>query len=551
MNYKSLGATRRLLAFSIAMLVPLFGFAQETAPAPATTAAPEEEEVVELSPFEVTDEGDVGYMAATTLAGNRLNTNLRDIGNAVQVVTEEFLRDTGAVSNDTLLQYTTNTEVGSVNGNFAGVGDGAILNETAKFKNPNQNTRVRGLAAADNARDYYLSNVPWDAYNVDRVDLQRGPNSIMFGHGSPAGIINTTTKQAGFQSGGNVQIRFDNYGSIRGSLDYNLALIEDELAVRVAGVSDNQEYKQDPAYQDALRGFGAVRWEPGFLKKGSARTTIKANVEVGEIKSNRPRQITPIDLITPWFANGTYEGKDRNGNPYTYNELNRQGFNPHTANDDNYGRPGHGATRPAINGGPDAGQPNPDYNPWVGNFAQNFGGPAIYFNGMPGAGDTWTQEIREVRGIGPDGEIDTGLGFNFNRPVGIATGSSWAKNAGIEFAEIYKNNNLSDPTVFDFYNNLLDGDNKEEWANFTTYSASLGQTFMNDKFGFELSYYGESYDDGQLSLITDSRQAIYIDINEVYADGTNAGTGTYPNNKPFADGTPNPNYGRPFISDSG
>ena len=552
MSYKTLGLTRRLLAFSGAILVPLSGYAQQTAPASTTAPAEtEDENIVVLSPFEVTGEGNVGYMAATTLAGNRLNTNLRDIGNAVQVITEEFLQDTGAVSNETLLQYTTNTEVGSINGNFAGVGDGATLNETDRFKNPNQNTRVRGLAAADNSRDYYLSNVPWDAYNVDRVDLQRGPNSILFGHGSPAGIINTTTKQAGFKTGGEAEVRFDNFGSIRGSLDYNLALVENELAVRAALVSDNQEFQQDPAYQDSNRGFLAGRWEPGFLKQGSARTIIKASFETGDIESNRPRSLPPIDLITPWFRNGTYQGKDRNGNPRTYNELNRQGFNPHAANDDNYGRPGHGQTRPAINGGPNAGQPNPAYNPRVGNFAQSFGGPVIYFNGFPGAPSIWTPEIREVRGIGPDGNIDTSLGFNFNRPVGIATQSNWAKNAGVEFAEIYKNQNLSDPTVFNFYDNLIDGDNKEEWTDFTTFNVSLGQTFMDEKFGFEVSYYAEEYEDGQLSLITDSRQALYIDINRVYPDGTPAGTGTYPDNRPYDDGTPNPNYGRPFISDSG
>jgi len=173
------------------------------APAKTTT---EEENVVTLSPFEVSGEGDTGYAAATTLAGNRLNTDLRDIGSAIQVVTSQFLKDTGAVNNETLLQYTTSTEVGSIQGNFAGLGDNASLNETGNFRNPSQNTRVRGLTNADNTRDYFLSNIPWDSYNVDRVDLQRGANSILFGQGSPAGIINNGTKQAGFKNSGEVEV---------------------------------------------------------------------------------------------------------------------------------------------------------------------------------------------------------------------------------------------------------------------------------------------------------------------------------------------------------
>jgi outer membrane receptor protein involved in Fe transport len=174
--------------------------------APATS--PAEETVIVLSPFEVSAETETGYSAATTLAGNRLNTELRDIGNAVTVVTSQFLRDIGATNNATLLQYTTNTEVGSIQGNFAGLGDGAQLNETARFRNPNANTRVRGLAAADNSRDYFLTDIPWDGFNVDRVDLQRGPNSIMFGQGSPAGLINTSTQGAAFRNAGEVDLRF-------------------------------------------------------------------------------------------------------------------------------------------------------------------------------------------------------------------------------------------------------------------------------------------------------------------------------------------------------
>src|SRR5450755_752870 len=89
-------------------------WAQQT-PAPASpdaTKKSEDLEVINLSPFEVSTSNDNGYTSATTLAGNRLNTELRDIGNAVSVVNSAFLKDINATDNKTLLQYTTNTEVG-------------------------------------------------------------------------------------------------------------------------------------------------------------------------------------------------------------------------------------------------------------------------------------------------------------------------------------------------------------------------------------------------------------------------------------------------------
>ncbi len=82
-------------------------------------------------------------------------------------------------------------------------------------------------AEADNTRDFYLSDIPWDSYNVGRVDLQRGPNSILFGIGSPAGIVNSSLNPASFKDSNKVENRLDNYGSFRISADFNKVLLKD------------------------------------------------------------------------------------------------------------------------------------------------------------------------------------------------------------------------------------------------------------------------------------------------------------------------------------
>ncbi len=527
-----------------------------------TRSSEENEDIVVLSPFEVSATEETGYAAATTLAGNRLNTQLRDIGNAVSVVTSQFLKDIGATNNETLLQYTTGTEVGNIYGNFAGTGDGSFLDESTKFTQPNNNTRVRGLTAADNTRDYFMTDIPWDGYSVDGVDLQRGPNSILFGQGSPAGIINIRTKQASFRNSNEVTARVGSFGSKRSTLDVNRVLLKDELAIRLAAVYNDEEYKQDPAYETQKRIFGALRYEPKFLKRGNARTIIKGTFEAGRVDSNRPRSLPPIDLITPWFRSGTYQGfytangTDINGNAVkagdkrTFNYLNRETFIPSQLQDDNTGLPNHGQMRPSINGGPNSGRFSPYYNPWLGNFGNQFGGPLVFFNdNSPTSTGAWVAEPKTVYGIGPNGQIDNGLSMPFQRPTGIATMASFAKNAGLPYSKfgIYKDVSLTDPSIFDFYNQLLDGPNKSEWQRFRTYNLNLAQTFLNDQLGFELVYNNEWSKRGQLSLLSGERQAIYIDINRVYGDGTPKGK----NGEPFADGTPNPNLGRAFVSDNG
>ena len=554
-------------AFSLSALF-IAGAHAQTAPAPATTPPVETDDaIIELSPFEVNaTENTGGYAAATTLAGNRLNTELRDIGSAVSVVTSEFLKDVGATDNRTLLQYTTSSEVGGTYGNFGGTGDGAVLDESPKFVTPSTNTRVRGLAAADNTRDFYMTSIPWDGYAVDGVDLQRGANSILFGMGSPAGIINTRTKQAMFSNANEISVRYGSYGSNRQTVDFNRVLLKNQLALRIAALRNDDKFKQDPAFSKDERVYGAVRFEPSFLKKNGMRTIFKMNYEAGRVRSNNPRTLPPIDNLTPWFLTGTYAGKDVEGNPTTFANLNRATFIPLALVDDNTPRQGHGQIRQKYNGpsipagvlswypnGISGGQPNPNYNPWVGNFAQQYGGPMVFFqnNSSTPAQMQLFEPRQEYAGAlnsagGFDSKID---GQRWQRPGSIAPYASYAKNAGLPFSNsgVYKDMSITDETIFDFYNKQLDGPNKKEWQDFRTYNASLAQTFFDGQIGFELSYNNEFYKNGRLSLLSGERQAIYVDINKVYADGSPAGK----NGEPYGDGTPNPNVGKAFISDNG
>ena len=225
-----------IATLSFSSLLPTVTLAQEE----------DEEEIFELSPFTVEDDPDLGYLALSSLAGTRLNTRLEDVGTSISVLTKEFLDDVGATDNRDLLLYVTNAEVGGVRGNFTGTGSGANLTENHLFTRPNNNTRLRGLASSDNTRNYFRSLIPFDSYNTTRVDMVRGANSILFGLGSPAGIINTTLQSAVFSDINEVTVRFDQHGSRRAITNINKELVENELAVRVILLSNDAKYRQGP-----------------------------------------------------------------------------------------------------------------------------------------------------------------------------------------------------------------------------------------------------------------------------------------------------------------
>lgn len=504
---------------ALSVLAPVSGFAQQV-------LDESEDEVYTMSPFEVTTTDDEGYFTTTTLAGNRLNTDIRDLGTSLSIYNMQFLDDVGATDNQTLLKYTLGTEVGGVFGNYSGSGGGASPNKDASYLNPGSTNRIRGLVSADNTRDLNLSSIPWDGYNIEAVDIQRGPNAILFGQGSPAGVINTRTKQALLLNDvREVSIRLDEYGSLRGSADFNQVLIEGELAVRFATVFNRGKFKQDPAFEDFDRQYIALRYQPKWFENLDGRTTIKASYEMGDSESNRPRNMPPEDRLTPWFT-----------------ELGQFTSNPAYMNNNNWQIPGYGMATQADNDG----NTNPNYEPWVNtNFGNNYYGGSIFFYDGDSSQYTYAMALNPIGylGINAEGERDGGIGgLAASQPHGIRGYRDWALDVGIPFASLTVNNSIKDPKVFDFYNRLIDGDIKREWHDFDSLDLQFSQTFFNDTVGIDIIYHDEEYNSGNYSPLVGGNGALFVDYNERWADGNNHASAGW-----YSDGTVNPNVGRAFV----
>ena len=246
----------------------------------------------------MSEEEDSGYLATQTLAGTRIKSNLRDLGASISVVTRQFLEDTNVTRASELLIYTVGTETAGTEGNYPATDNGVRGDFDTSTTSVHGSNRFRALDTPDYARDYFGTSIPFDSYNLARVELNRGANAILFGLGSPAGILNYNLVQPTFQNKGEVQFRVDEHGSFRTSLDLDRELIEDTLAVRIAVLSDNTKYKQEPAYEHQDRIFGALTWNI------TKNLTFRGNLEHGTMNANRPRPIAPSEAFSPWVLLG-------------------------------------------------------------------------------------------------------------------------------------------------------------------------------------------------------------------------------------------------------
>lgn len=301
-THRTLAGARRL-AWTLAASLAVVGTVRAQTAAPAPDSPPEskdkKEEVVVLSPFVVDSSTDEGYRATSTLAGSRLNTPLRDVAASITVVTKEFMTDTAAVSINDVLAYTANTE-GTRDFTASTTSLGRPQDDVAI--NSNSSNRVRGLYAADITRDYLYTIGTWvgfDSYNLDQVTINRGPNSALAGLGSPAGIVNYSPQYASLGRNHNeVSLRFGSYDDQRYTFNSNIVVKPEVLAVRVAAAYSDKGFKQQPAFNEDTRLYGAVTYKPW------SKTTIRATYENVGIKANNPNTLTPEDDVTQWVALG-------------------------------------------------------------------------------------------------------------------------------------------------------------------------------------------------------------------------------------------------------
>ena len=284
-------APRPLFASLAGWLAAAAALTAQTAPAPAP--APAKGEAIVLSPFSVSTDRDNGFVAASSLAGGRLATDLKDTPVAYSVLTRDFIDALGITNQFDASDWAPNS-VKSIAANGGGYGDD-VSNAPGTYN-------VRGAGGGRAQRNFFIYFSPNDSYVVERFDFGRGPNAILFGNSGLGGVSTVTTKQARF--GNNfteIGQTFGSWNNSRTTLDVNRAL-SDRLAVRTAAVYGDTEGWRDKQFEKIRAAFLTTTF------KLSRHTTVRAEGEYGESKRNQTfTNLT--DQLSGWDGKTTFSGR--------------------------------------------------------------------------------------------------------------------------------------------------------------------------------------------------------------------------------------------------
>jgi catecholate siderophore receptor len=163
-----------------------------------------------------------GYVIAKTTTATKTNTLLRDVPQSVSVVTQDIIKDQAIQSMAETVRYVPGMGISQGEGNR----DALVF----------RGNRSTADFFVDGIRDdvqYYR-----DLYNIDRVEVLKGPNGMIFGRGGSGGVINRVAKEAGWSPIQEITAQAGSFNTKRVALDVGQG-INEAAAVRLNAVYEN------------------------------------------------------------------------------------------------------------------------------------------------------------------------------------------------------------------------------------------------------------------------------------------------------------------------
>jgi catecholate siderophore receptor len=229
------------------------------APVTMSLNGPRQDLRIVLEPLPLREAVTVAAPALTaprTTTATRTETPLRDVPQAVSVVTRDLIADQTMDSMADVLAYVPGV----------GIAQGEGHRDAPIFRG---NTSTADFFV-DGLRDdtQYLR----DVYNVERVEVLKGPNGMVFGRGGVGGVINRVTRQADWMPAREVTLQGGSWGHRRFTADLGGAA-NGAVAARIVGMYENSDSYRDGA---DLERYGV---NPTVAFALGSNTTLRAGYE--------------------------------------------------------------------------------------------------------------------------------------------------------------------------------------------------------------------------------------------------------------------------------
>lgn len=248
-----------LLASAALTMLPALG-----RPLQAQEAEPSAGAVLELPTVDVQAtawrawEGVPGYVAPVTTTGSKTDTPLIEAPQSVGVVTRDQVDDQAALSVSQALRYTAGV-LGEVRPSarydsvfvrgFGGQGTGAAF--------------VNFLDGLRQGRGLYFGVPNTDPWLLERIEVLRGPASVLYGQTGVGGLVNLVSRRPTADHVNEVRIEAGSNALLQTAFDLGGALTEDgRYTYRLTGIARKSGTQYDHVEEERIAIAPAFTWRP-------------------------------------------------------------------------------------------------------------------------------------------------------------------------------------------------------------------------------------------------------------------------------------------------
>ncbi|MBV6448070.1 TonB-dependent siderophore receptor [Nitrosomonas sp.] len=249
----------------------------------ALPSASPEPAVTTLPTIQVTAGNTNRYVAASSSTATKTNTLLRDVPQSITVITNELIKDQSVRSIGDAVRYVPGVGISQGEGNR----DALVF----------RGNRSTGDFFTDGIRDdveYYR-----DLYNMERIEVLKGANGMIFGRGGSGGVVNRVSKQANWNPVQEFTFQGGSFNQKRMTADVGY-VINDIAAVRL-----NALFEDSDSFRDDVN-MMRLGISPTVTIKPTQRTKIVASMERFNDHRTADRGITsfggrPVDVSRSQF----------------------------------------------------------------------------------------------------------------------------------------------------------------------------------------------------------------------------------------------------------
>lgn len=263
--------TQTVRFFAVIVPASLAGLlSAQVAPSTNPPGSPSGDDVVEISPFVVTTASDDDGRVTESTSGTLVSRPLDKLPMGIQVVSAEMMRNLDILNADSLNRVVP----GLANQN----------NTTSEGTGNNTQYASRGFTVLPRRNGFAPGGRLYDMTGIDRVEVIRGPNSLLYGQSDAGGIINYITKRPRLRTTtgarGVVSAAVGNYSFRRVAVDADVTLIPGKLGFRLpASVTDNE--REFNFFRNRV-----LAYNPSLLFRPFANTEISFEYEYLDVKTN-------------------------------------------------------------------------------------------------------------------------------------------------------------------------------------------------------------------------------------------------------------------------